>query len=370
VSESDELLLYRMARNYSACMVPIPDELAPVHLPVPDEAQQTVYEGLLCLHGVIASLYDLFATWPKPDEKEASDERTCYQAIEGPVVLLWGLGVAGCLSSGPDGAEWIVDKAELRKVTPARRLKNLAAVVPALERVGFAFACYDADGSVCTRGLSRCASAALRYVADPARSEALLCALAFYARCLDLNEGDAGWVAFARADYRVLVSGADPAARSYTEAEALRTMDPATAALWHDLARYTAERYPHYVQAFRIPSLRHRCWTADYTTTGKGYGIWSTYGDAGGFRVRMVFRPKGRAYLLEHLDELSPKMQEAFLNGTSCRDCKSCGEHLMYLHGDHVHKLCKAAWFYSPYLEAEDMASVERMVDIQVAHLR
>ncbi len=123
MSESDELLLYRMARNYSACMVPIPDELAPVHLPVPDEAQETVYEGLLCLHGVIAWLYDLFATWPKPDEKEVSDERTCYQAIEGPVVLLWGLGVAGRLSSGPDGTEWSVDKAERRRFTAEEKLR-------------------------------------------------------------------------------------------------------------------------------------------------------------------------------------------------------------------------------------------------------
>ena len=54
--------------------------------------------------------------------------------------------------------------------------------------------------------------------------------------------------------------------------------------------------------AFCIPALRHRGWTADYTTKGKGYRIWSTYGDEEGFRVWMVFRSKGRAYLLDHIN--------------------------------------------------------------------
>jgi len=364
----DPVLLHRMARNYLACVYPFPLELRPEHLDTPD--CERIFTGLHILNRSIHNLYQTFARQETVTEKGVSDEDYYWKTLGGAGLLLWTLGALGERIDGSQGAELRVKKAALTTSVPGQKVKDISSMLPAMQAAGFRLSFPNEDGTPCAGGWKRCEMVSLGWQKDPAEAEALLSALAFFALRVDIRKPGVPFEAFQRADYRCLLPGGNPAALPYTFEEALSTLDSRTAALWRELAAYLAHQYPKYIPFFRHPDLRHRTWTVNYDTQAKGYGLFSLYGEEGGLRVRMVFKKTGRAYVLNHIDELSPRMQEMFLNRIPCIDCKHCGQHEFYTHGDHVHKICAGAWFYSSYLEAEDLPSVQRLIEIHISHLR
>jgi hypothetical protein len=139
--------------------------------------------------------------------------------------------------------------------------------------------------------------------------------------------------------------------------------------MWHEIMAFTAARYPQYRPYIRVPRLRSRGWLADFSTTGKDYGTWTIIGEEGGFWMRIAPKAQGYQYILTHIDQFSPRFQEIYLNCSACSDCTHCGKHFFFQHGDHVHRLCKGPWFYSPHLRPEDIADIERLIDIHLANL-
>ena len=210
----------------------------------------------------------------------------------------------------------------------------------------------------------------LAWKKNPAGVDALWAAMEYFARRVDIHQPGVSFVAFQRADYLALLPGGNPVGLPYTLEEALGTLDPKTACLWREMADYLAQQYPKYVPFFRHPDLRRRTWVINYDTQAKGYGLFSLYGEESGLRVRMALKTEGRVYVLGHIDELSPRMQEMFLERITCVDCKHCGKHEFYPHGDHIHKLCAGTWFYSLHLEPEDLPSVKRLIAVHVSHLK
>lgn len=364
----DPILLHRMARNYLACVYPFPPELCPEYLDTPD--RERVFTGLHILHQSIQDLYRAFTRLETTDENSASDEDYCWKVLDGSAFLLWILGALGEWIDGPQGAELRVSKTALLTSVPGRKIKDISSVLPGMQAAGFNLSFRNAAGAPCAGDWKRCEMVNLGWQKDPAEADTLLSALSYFARRVDIRKPGVPFEAFKRADYRSLLPGGDPAALPYTFDEALSTLDPRTAALWREVAAYLAQQYPKYVPFFRHPDLRRRTWTINYDTQAKGYGLFSLYGEEGGLRVRMVLKKTGRAYVLEHIDELSPHMQEMFLNRIPCIDCKHCGQHEFYTHGDHVHKICAGTWFYSDHLEPEDLPSVQRLIAIHVSHLR
>lgn len=362
------ILLHHMARNYLACVYPVPPELRPEHLDTPDREQ--VFAGLQFLHRAIHDLYEAFSHVEAVSEKAASDEDFCWKTLEVTVVLLWTLGVQGERIDGPQGTELRVKKSSLYSSVPGRKIKDITSVLLGMQAAGFSLSFMNADGTTCTGGWKRCEMVGLGWKKTPAEADALWAALAFFARHVDIRQPGVPFEAFQRADFRSLLPGGNPAALPYTFDEALGTLDSKTATLWREMADYLARKYPKYVPFFRHPDLRRRTWVINYDTQAKGYGLFSLYGEEGGFRVRMALKKAGRDYVLEHIGEFSPRMQEMFLNRITCTDCKHCGKHEFYPHGDHVHKLCAGAWFYSLHLEPEDLPSVKQLIAIHVSHLR
>lgn len=352
--------LQEIARNYALCMLPA--EMIPAELPV----AQNVRTGLGDVRSVIAALYDWYATQPVTSKQLRADDLACRKTVNACLAVLWGLGRVGTFDATPAGRAFVVDVAELRAVT-AKRTKTLAAPLASLAAVGLAFETSDENGVPCD--VSRAVSTTVWYAASPDRAEGFFDALRQFSGLLDAT-GDEGLVAFARADFRVLAPGFPVGPGGYTEAEAVRTMDPKTAALWREFTTYTSVHYPKHKLVFRVPELRNRRWVADYTTRGKGYGVWRVTVEEGGLSVQMVMKPKARAHVLEHLDELPYHIQEIFLTSIRCRNCSSCGEHQMFPHGDHEHKLCRVTWFYTPPLTVEDLPSIERLLDVHMAHQR
>ena len=362
------ILLHRMAANYLACVYPFPTELRPEHLDVPNPGQ--VFAGLHLLHRLFHDLYLAFTRLEPVNEKAASDEDTCWKTLDGCGLFLWTLGALGERVDSPRGAKLWVQKAALAGSVPGRKVKDIASMQPGLEAAGFRLYFLDSGGGPCAGGWKRCELVGLGWPSNPTEANALWYALEYFARRVDLRQPGVPFAAFLRADFRPLLPGSDPAALPYTIDEAWSALDPATVCLWRAMAGYLASAYPKYVPFFRHPDLRRRTWTVNYDTQAKGYGLFSLYGDDGGFRVRMVLKKSGRAYVLDHIDELSPRMQEMFLNRIPCIDCKHCGQHEFYTHGDHVHKLCAGAWFYSDHLALEDLPSIKRLIAIHVSHLR
>lgn len=80
-----------------------------------------------------------------------------------------------------------------------------------------------------------------------------------------------------------------------------------------------------------------------------------------------LFTAQTRSNLLEHIGDLSPQFQETYLDSVACKDCTRCGKHFFYTHGDHVHRLCKSPWHFSPYLSIEDLPDIERLIDLRLA---
>ena len=362
------ILLHRMARNYLACIYPFPPELCSEHLDTPDREQ--VFAGLQLLHQAIHDLYEAFSRVETVSEKAVSDEDYCWKTLEGSSFLLWIFGAVGERISGPQGPELRVKKSDLTSSVPGRKVKVVTSLLDAMQAAGFRLSFWNAEGSACADDWKGCERISLGWQKSPAEADALWTALAFFARKVDIRQPGVPFQAFQRADFRSLLPGGNPVTLPYTFEEALGTLDTETAALWREMAGYLARRYPKYVPFFHHPDLRRRTWVINYDTRAKGYGLFSLYGEEGGFRVRMALKKEGRAYVLEHIGELSPRMQEMFLNRVACMDCKHCGKHEFYPHGDHVHKLCAGAWFYSLHLEPEDLPSVKQLIAIHVTHMR
>ncbi len=368
---TSEILIHRMARNYLLCLADFPPDLKPEHLPVPAEEQTALFDGLHSLYAAIQGIYHYFAGLPVSPETAGSwsEDEYCWKAIEGPVKILWGLGTVGRLAAGPDGVELCANKAELDLALKSRGFKAPAPSFAALEALGFLIDYRGPDGQKTPGGYKK--SSAIHFSA-PESNEVFLRALIVYAACFPVIKNGKPIEIFLRADFRPLLPGYTVALPhiSLEKEEIDRTLEPRTREMWDEIGQFTAHRYPKYRPFYRVPRLRHRGWAIDYSATGKDYGLWSIFGDEQGLRLRMVLRPKGYQYLLDHIDALSPRYQEIFLNRCACTDCIRCGKHRFYQHGDHVHRLCKGPWFYSPCLEQEDLPDIERLIDIHVTHLK
>lgn len=362
------ILLHRMARNYLACIYPFPPELSPEHLDTPD--QEFVFTGLQFLHRIFQELYEAFSRVEAVSEKAVSDEDYCWKTLESTGFLLWTLGAQGERIDEPQGPELRVKTLALFSSVPGRKIKDISSVLLGMQAAGFNLSFLNADGTICTGGWKSCEMVGLGWKKVPAEADALLAGLTYFARRVDIRQPGLPFEAFQRADFRSLLPGGNPAVLPYTFDEALGTLDAKTTAMWREMADYLTWKYPKYVPFFRHPDLRRRTWVINYDTRAKGYGLFSLYGEEKGFRVRMALKDEGRAYVLGHIGELSPRMQEMFLDRITCVDCKHCGKHEFYAHNDHIHKLCAGTWFYSRHLEPEDLPSVKRLIDIHVSHLR
>jgi hypothetical protein len=329
-----------------------------------------IFEGLKLLHRAMRDLYTAFSRLEVMSEKAAVDEDTCWKTINGAGLLLWVAGVQGERRDGPQGPELFVKRSALGNPAPGQKINDIDAILPAMQAAGFRLSMRNADNSPCSDGWKRCEQASLGWQKSPAEAEALLDGLAYFARRVNYRQSGVPFLAFQRADFRSLLPGVDPNTLPYTFEEALSTLDCRTATLWREIAGYLEQTYPRYVPFFRHPDLRHRTWAINYDTRPKGYGRFTLYGEEGGFRVRMALKKTGRAYVLGHLNEFTRRFQEMFLERITCVDCKHCGQHEFFTHDDHIHKLCAGTWFYSRYLEPEDIPSVKRLIAIHVSHLR
>jgi hypothetical protein len=128
-------------------------------------------------------------------------------------------------------------------------------------------------------------------------------------------------------------------------------------------------RHPQYRLFFRVPRIRNRGWVADYSTKDNDYGLWSMFVEDEGLYVRIVFNDKTLPDLLEHVDELSPHFQEAYLTSVACKDCVRRGKHVLFRHGGHVHRLCRSPWYISSYLNLEHLPDIKRLIDCRLGDL-
>ena len=364
-------LIHSMAQNYRCCRADFPSNLKPEHLDVLPGEQATLLAGLSTLHAVIGDIYDHFAELT-PTDSHWSDREYCYRAIEGPVKLLWALGVAGQFVQGPDGLELQVSRSSLDEVLKRCGVRDARAAFAVLETVGFHLLWRGAGGLPCPAGYKKCGAVAVCY---PPHNDALLHAVAYYA--FRLPEKKSGrkekgpiFEVLLRADFRPLLPGYTfhiphlPA----TEEEVTRTFDAEVLAFWRALTGFMASRHPEYRLFLRVPRSRNRSWVADYSTKDGDYGLWSIFVEEEGLSVRIVFNDKSLPTLLAHIDELSPHFQERYLTHVACKDCVRCGKHVFYTHGDHVHRLCRSPWYMSPYLRLEDLPDIERLVDFRLAN--
>ncbi len=368
---TSEILIHRMARNYLLCLAVFPPELKQEHLAVPTGEQAALFTGLHSLHAAIQAIYQYFADLPVNAETPASwaEDEYCWKAIEAPVKLLWVLGTVGQITAGPDSAELRANRAVLDLALKTRGFKAAAPAFAVLEAQGFIIDYRSPDGQKCPEGYKKCSNISF---SDPEHDESFLRALIVYAACFPAIKNGKPMEIFLRADFRPLLPDYRIEMPHITldEEEIERALDPQTWAMWIEIGQFAACRYPKYRPFYRTPRLRHRGWAVDYSATGKDYGLWSIFGDDQGLRLRMVLRPKGYQYLLDHIDDLSPRYQEIFLNCCACSDCIRCGKHRFYQHGDHVHRLCKGPWYYSPCIEREDLPDIERLIDIHIANLK
>lgn len=263
------------------------------------------------------------------------------------------------------------NRASLDAASKRCSIKDPKAALGVLATVGFDFTCRGADGLPCTGGYKKCTDVTVRY---PPCNDPLLCAMVYYAAHLPQKKSgrkEKGPIleVLLRADFRPLLPGYTfhvphlPA----TEEEVTRTFDPATLQVWREIAHFMTSRHPEYLLFFRIPFIRGRRWVADCSAKDDDYGAWSIFVEEKGLYVRIVFNAKTLPNLLEHITDLSPQFQETYLNSVACKDCTRCGKHVFYTHGDHVHRLCKSPWYFSPYLSLEDLPDVERLVDLRLA---
>jgi len=286
-------------------------------------------------------------------------------------MLLWALGAAGQLIQDPDGLKLHVSRENLDEALKRCGVKNPTTAFAVLETVGFNFIYHSADGFPCPGGYKKCVTVAVYY---PPHNDPLLHAMVYYAVHLPEKKITKKGIIFEiylRADFRPLLP-------RYTfhiphlpaeEEEVTRTFDTATLEVWRELTGFMASRHPQYRLFFRVPRIRNRGWVADYSTKENDYGLWSIIVEEGGLYIRIVFNDKTLPNLLEHVTELSPNFQETYLTSVACKDCVRCGKHVFYTHGDHIHRLCKSPWYFSPHLHIEDLPDIERLVDLRLADL-
>jgi hypothetical protein len=365
-----ENLIQAIAENNRLFLVGFPAELRAEDLDVPAGDQCLLYAGLPILHAIIGEIYGHFAHLPPLGGPRRSDENDCCRAIEDPVKLLWALGTGAQLTQKPNGLELAASRASLGATCKRCGVKDPKTALGVLETLGFVLHYYSADGLPCKEGYSRCADIAVSY---PEHNDPLLRALVYYTARLPQKKSGRkvkGPIleVLLRADFRPLLPGYayhEPHLPAM-EDEVTRTLDPATLKVWRALTRFMASRHPEYRLFYRVPRIRGRGWVADYSTKDNDYGAWSIFVDQKGLYTRIVFNEKARPYLLEHIGELSPEFQETYLNSVGCKDCTHCGKHVFYEHGDHVHRLCKSPWYFSPYLNLEDLPDIERLVDLRL----
>lgn len=369
MNEITTIPIQSIAKNYCLCLADFPLKLKPGHLDVLPEERSSVFTGLSILRAVIGDIYDHFASLTITSGRW-SDREYCYQSIEGPVKLLWALGVSGQLIQGSDGLELKSNRADLEQAMKRCAGKDLAGSFEVLKTVGFKPVYLADDDLLSTGGYKKCTTVAVRY---PASNEPLLRALVYYAARLPQNKSTKKGIlfdVFLRADFRPLLP-------DYTyhmphlpadEEEVTRTFDPMTLEIWKELTSYMASHYPQYQVYFRVPFPRGRHWVTDFSDKDNDYGLWSIFTDDKGISVRIVFDDENVHHMIEHIKDLSPRFQEVYLDTVKCKDCVHCGKHIFYPHGDHVHRLCRKPWFAPPFISPEDLPDIERLIDLRLVN--
>jgi hypothetical protein len=366
-------LVHDIAQNYRICLADFPTGLIPAHLDVPDGEQASLLDGLYTLYTLIGKIYEHFSLLVTND-KHWADGEYCYQAIEGPVKMMWALGVYGQLARGPDGLDLRSSRVDLDQAIKKCGCKNPVKAFGLLETVGFKAIYYGVDGFPGVIGYKKCSAVAVRY---PAQNDPLLRAMVYYANRLPQKKSgrkEKGVIfeVLLRADFRPLLPG-------YTfhvphlpavEEEVTRTFNSTTLEIWNALTGFMADRYPQYRYYFRVPYPRYRRWVADYSNKDNDYGLWSIFVEEGGLSVRIVLIEGTINNMLEHVGDLSPHFQENYLNAVACKDCIHCGKHVFYTHRDHIHRLCKSPWFISPHLQLEDLPDIARLIDFRLANVQ
>ncbi len=360
------ILIRSLARYYLLFMVDFPPELKPEHLKTPEADK--VFSGLQRFQAVVRDIYTYFLSFT-PKGPRWEDVNACAVAIEGPLRLLWALGVSGEIVSTPEGAALKAGRENLDPAFKHCGLKDPNQALAVLSAVGFDLLLYDENQQPVRGNYKKCSIVQLRY---PAENEPLLLALVYYAARLPRKTSTKKSIiyeVFYRADLRPLLPGYKfhmphlPA----SEAEVTKTFHPENMSLWRDLTRYMSIRYPQYRLFFRVPRIRHRCWVADYSTKDNDYGEWSMVIEEDSLSVRIVFNETTLSALWEHFGELTPDFQEKYLGVVRCKDCVKCGKHIYYQHGDHTHRLCKSPWFASPPLRLEDLPDIQVLLDCRLA---
>lgn len=363
-------LLPDVARNYRVCLADFPSSLEPTQLDAPPDEQACIFAGLSALHSIIGGIYEHFSLLATGD-RHWEDREYCYQAIEGPVKLLYVLGAVGQLVRGSDGLELRSSRDVLDPAIKEIGCKDPARAFGMLESVGFELRYDSVEGRPCQGSYRQCAAIAVRY---PPQNDPLLRALVYYAKRLPNKKAgrkEKGIIfeVFLRADFRPLLPGYTfhvPHLLA-TEDEVTRTLSPETLEVWNALTGFMAGHYPQYQLHYRVPFPRNRRWAADYSAKGNDYGLWRILVDEGGLLVGIVFTKSTIHNMLARVEELSPGFQEDYLNAVACKDCSHCGRHVFYTHQDHVHRLCRVPWFISPYLHLEDLPDIERLIDFRLA---
>jgi hypothetical protein len=369
MDENSTSLLRSIAQNYRLCLADFPSNLKPEHLDAPADDRIALWTGLSTLHKVISDIYEYFACLDTANDRWAKPEY-CYQAIEGPVKLLWAMGSVGQSAWGPDGLELISSRTVLDQALKKCGCKDPARAFEVLEAVGFHLAYRGSDGDTSSKKYKQSTAVAVRYLPD---NEPLLGALTYYAARLPekkTGRKEKGVIleVFLRADFRPLLPG-------YTfhvphlpaeESEVTRTLDLETLEVWNALTGFMRSHHSQYQLFFRVPGPRNRRWVADYSTKEGDYGSYSIFIDEKGLSVRIVLIEGTIRNMLEHIQELSAPFQENYLKAVACKDCIRCGKHVFYTHGDHVHRLCKSPWFISPHLQLEDLPDIERLIDFRL----
>lgn len=372
MSMNSSNLLHDVAENYRIFLADFPSSLIPNHLDVPVDEQPSLFMGLSSLHNVIGKIYEYFSCLVIED-KHWEDREYCYQAIEGPVKLLWAIGTVGQLIQDSDGLGLKAHRVDLDQAIKKIGCKDPVKSFHVLEMVGFKLIFYGVEGSSDFVGYKKCTAVSVWY---PDQNDPVLQALVYYIhhlpeRKIGRKERGVIFEVFLRADLRPLLPEYNyqiPHLPATTD-EVTRTFNPATLEVWNALTSFMVDHYPQYQLYFRVPWPRGRRWVADYSVKNNDYGSWSIFVDEGGLTVRIVLIEGTINNMLEHIEELSPRFQEDYLNAVKCKDCSYCGKHVFYTHKDHVHRLCKSPWFISPYLRLEDLPDIERLIDFRLANM-
>jgi hypothetical protein len=238
-----------------------------------------------------------------------------------------------------------------------------------LKGVGLSFGYLDEDAAICPAGYKACAAVS---VCAAGADHDFWQALKAYASCFQMVKDGLPFEIFLRADFRPLLPGYQVKKPHIPldEEEVTCTIDLGNRELWYELINDPSQALRKERLFYRVPILRKRWWTTDFSTTGKDYGLWSVISNEEGIHLRLVFKKKGYHALLDQIDLLTPRYQEIYLNCVACHDCVHCGKHINYPHGDHTHRLCQGSWFYSPPIQPEDLPDIRKLIQIHLTNLK